>query len=101
MRIEFDPVGRTVTFDCPGCGFAHILNVDPAHRPSWTFNGKLDLPTLFPSINATRKFPSGRPTERCHSWVRDGRIEFLSDCTHALAGKTVELPELRSPAQNT
>lgn len=28
----------------------------------------------------------------CHSFVRDGQIEFLSDCTHALAGKTVSLP---------
>lgn len=27
----------------------------------------------------------------CHSFVRNGKIEFLSDCTHELAGKTVEL----------
>lgn len=28
----------------------------------------------------------------CHSFVRAGRIEFLGDCTHALAGQTVPLP---------
>lgn len=33
------------------------------------------------------------PPHVCHSFVRDGRIEFLSDCTHALAGQTVELSE--------
>jgi hypothetical protein len=30
---------------------------------------------------------------RCHLFVRDGRIEFLSDCHHELAGKTVEIPD--------
>jgi hypothetical protein len=29
----------------------------------------------------------------CHSFVTDGRIQFLGDCTHALAGQTVDLPE--------
>ena len=31
----------------------------------------------------------------CHSFIRDGFIEYLSDCTHSLAGKTVELKELQ------
>lgn len=30
----------------------------------------------------------------CHSFVTAGRIEFLPDCTHALAGQTVDLPEI-------
>ena len=43
-------------------------------------------------VNAT--FNQQDPTvTRCHSFVREGRIEFLSDCTHALAGQTVELPD--------
>lgn len=29
----------------------------------------------------------------CHSFVTDGRIQFLSDSTHDLAGQTVDLPE--------
>lgn len=28
----------------------------------------------------------------CHSFVREGRIQFLGDCTHRLAGHTVDLP---------
>jgi len=31
--------------------------------------------------------------ERCHSFVTDGRIQFLADCTHALANQTVDLPD--------
>jgi len=38
--------------------------------------------------------PDGVSEYRCHSFVRDGRIEFLSDCTHALKGQTVDLPDL-------
>jgi hypothetical protein len=39
----------------------------------------------------------GKPiyTPRCHSFVTDGRIQFLSDSTHALAGQTVDLPEIQ------
>ena len=32
----------------------------------------------------------------CHSFVTDGRIQFLGDCTHSLAGQTVDLPEFPS-----
>ena len=35
----------------------------------------------------------------CHTFVTDGRIQFLSDCTHALAGQTVDLPDI--PAMKT
>ena len=31
---------------------------------------------------------------RCHSFVTDGRIQFLSDSTHVLAGQTVDLPPI-------
>ncbi|BAS10570.1 hypothetical protein AHiyo4_39920 [Arthrobacter sp. Hiyo4] len=31
---------------------------------------------------------------RCHSFVRNGHIEFLSDSTHELAGQTMALPPL-------
>ena len=31
----------------------------------------------------------------CHSFITDGRIQFLGDCTHELKGQTVELPEVK------
>jgi len=27
----------------------------------------------------------------CYLFVKDGKLEFLNDCTHALAGKTIEM----------
>ncbi len=29
---------------------------------------------------------------RCHTFITDGRIQFLGDCSHKLAGQTVDLP---------
>lgn len=40
-----------------------------------------------------------RTTKRCHSFVTNGNIQFLSDCTHALAGQTVALPPIPEPRQ--
>lgn len=31
---------------------------------------------------------------QCHSFVTDGKIQFLSDCSHAKAGMTIDLPEI-------
>ena len=28
----------------------------------------------------------------CHSFITDGRIQYLGDCTHPLAGQTLDLP---------
>jgi hypothetical protein len=30
--------------------------------------------------------------EVCHSFVSEGVIQFLDDCTHSLVGQSVELP---------
>lgn len=102
-----------VSFLCPGCGESHEVSDAPGR---WTFNGDFDKPTFSPSLlRTTGHFvsthkpgedncwctydaehpdqPSGFACARCHSFVRDGRIQFLSDCTHSLAGQTVDLPE--------
>ncbi|TXH42264.1 MAG: hypothetical protein E6Q97_35985 [Desulfurellales bacterium] len=71
---------------CPGCGYNHSFWMDGR----WTFNGDVDRPTFNPSL-LLRKEDGWK--EQCHTFVRDGRIEFLGDCTHALAGTTVEMPE--------
>lgn len=77
-------------FDCPGCGIGHSFRVEGS-GPRWTFNGDVDRPTFSPSLLV--RWPKDGIEQRCHSFVRDGRMEFLSDCSHALAGRTVELPE--------
>lgn len=105
-----------IVFWCPGCeqptedgiemqGGLHMLPVNSAVKtPQWTWDGNLDAPTLSPSIltsmaHARRRSAPGEPLVdvgqfTCHSFIRGGQIEFLSDCTHALAGQTVPLPPL-------
>nr|WP_243613092.1 DUF6527 family protein [Shimia aestuarii] len=83
-----------VEFKCPGCGWVHSVNIDRESKPCWGFNGDVEKPTITPSINAWREYGGSRETERCHSFVTDGTIRFLGDCTHDLKGKTVDLPDI-------
>jgi Family of unknown function (DUF6527) len=97
-------------FWCPGCEDAHALNPG-----IWAYNGNPDKPTFSPSLLITsghyvtgeagkpcwctfearfgRPKPKSIKCGRCHSFVTDGRIKFLSDCTHFLVGQTVDLPQ--------
>ena len=98
----------TLQFECPGCGCCHGIPVDGSR--GWGWNGDVDSPTIMPSILTRftlwgpRKVPlehydgDGRDCVEgaegvCHSFVTDGRIQFLSDCNHTLAGQTVDLPD--------
>jgi hypothetical protein len=90
---------------CPGCARRHILFTQPwknsagSNGPVWTFNGNVEKPTFGPSLVVHEaKWDDGSIAHhRCHSFIRDGRIQYLSDCGHALAGQTVDLPELPKP----
>lgn len=87
--------GGRLIFWCPGCDGAHQVQVGDGSGPRWGFDGNYDRPTLTPSINVTYNGPDagrdGAPPAICHSFVRDGQIQFLNDCTHELAGQTVPL----------
>jgi hypothetical protein len=84
----------SVVFECPGCKCGHqvVVRGDPNEHPLWGWNGSMDKPTFTPSILVNRG--SMNPAVPvCHSFVTDGRIQFLSDSTHELAGQTVDLPD--------
>jgi hypothetical protein len=92
--------GRKVWFRCPGCEGNHMIDSrTDGKQPSWDFNGDAERPTFSPSILVTCNFPESVPEgvrrvpDVCHSFVRDGQIQYLSDCTHALAGQTVDIPD--------
>lgn len=87
-----DPQNNRVLFFCPGCqGYHGVRTHGPREQgPVWGWNGSLERPTFTPSI-LVRSGPGMR--EVCHSFVTDGQIQFLGDCTHALAGQTVPIPE--------
>lgn len=75
-------------FQCPACNDVHMVRVEGPN--AWEWNGDEVLPTIRPSILATRP---GMPEYRCHSYVTDGQISFLSDCSHEHTGQTMEIPE--------
>lgn len=79
---------------CPACGNGHRFEVG-----RWSFNGDHQRPTFSPSmlvrVGPMPTVPVGRPdagkVHVCHSFVENGQIRFLEDCTHELAGQTVPL----------
>lgn len=90
--------GVHILFWCPGCDGAHMIRTSTPEQPGgWSFNGDVERPTFSPSIlvtyNGSDAGVADAPPARCHSFVTEGRIQFLADCTHALAGQTVDLPD--------
>ncbi len=91
---------------CVACDCAHGGTPD-----RWTFNGDEEHPTFSPSFLVRSGHyipghtgdcwckwdakhpdePSGFQCGVCHTFVRDGKIQYLADCTHVYAGKTVEM----------
>ncbi len=80
---------RQYFFHCPGCKYAHGFTVGGPPGSDWTWNGSFDEPTFQPSLLCNKDFPESR----CHSFVTDGKIQFLNDCWHTLKGQTVEIPD--------
>lgn len=73
------------SFWCPGCGLSHHVTIE------WSFDGNEATPTFAPSVLVTWDEGPERTARRCHSFVRNGEIMYLDDCTHDLAGKTVPM----------
>lgn len=85
--------GDTLEWDCPACKVRHSVWVDGNHSTVWTWNSSYSEPTLQESVEVVGPEvpnPDG-DTGVCHFYVVFGRISFLSDCTHAIAGKVVDM----------
>jgi hypothetical protein len=112
----YQPQHGRIMFRCPGCNTSHEIVVDGSRGWSWNSDG--DKPTVSPSILCTwtrfggddaeldrildeYKLPEDREkmladkriTITCHSYIRDGQWQFLTDCTHSLSGQTVDIPD--------
>ena len=112
MRYITPSDDGTYSFYCPGCKCSHMVN------NSWKIN--LDTNTISPSVlvkenwsmsddwdyksapknedgslkkNSDGKISGAIKSPRCHSFVRNGMIQYLGDCTHGLAGKTIPMEE--------
>ena len=83
------PGYERLAIHCPACDDEHHVRVNAEGNIGWDWNGSVDEPTLSPSLLSQGIHP------RCHCFVRGGRIEFLGDCEHSMAGQTVELPPIK------
>lgn len=100
---EFPNNYGQVTFWCPGCEAGHTIGIG-GNNAGWGWNGDTQKPTFEPSVlshpmkrsfdEADPENESPKPLPGCHSFVRDGKIEYLSDSEHDLAGKTVDMVPL-------
>ncbi|MGT2507930.1 DUF6527 family protein [Cupriavidus basilensis] len=111
-KVLQDSPGNGFSFWCPGCDGPHRIQHGAGAGPRWGWNGDVERATFTPSVLV--RYPHWEPSaedpavrtaialgevtqqlvERvCHSFVTDGRIQFLGDCTHALAGQTVPMVE--------
>ncbi len=84
--------GDCVAVFCPACKCAHSV---PLSGPvKWEWNGSVDAPTIRPSLLIRNPIPFGPDPDRiCHVVITDGKILFCADCTHELAGQTLELED--------
>lgn len=95
MADKFHKMGaqegeQWIAFHCPGCEGGHGIPVSGPR--GWTWNGSLDKPTVTPSILVNVN--GGNPTTPvCHSFIKEGNIIFLTDCTHQYAGQIIEIPD--------
>lgn len=96
VRIKSSSAGvvTEVSWYCPGCQCSHYVEIKPHHGSkgqSWTWNEDIGEPVIKPSVHYVGT---------CHCYVGGvsgevpGKIVFLSDCTHALAGQTVETEDV-------
>ncbi len=90
-------------FYCEGCQHHHTFN------HTWNFNQDFNHPTIHPSILVRGTEPitdeelqlvmdgvkiNPKPLV-CHSFIKEGKIQYLGDCTHHLKNQTVELQEVK------
>ena len=84
------PLGRSCWVWCIGCNVAHRIAIaDEAgnHEDvSWDWDGNMEHPTFDPSI-----LTHTSPLDVCHSYIKNGQWQYLSDSTHSKAGQTLDM----------
>jgi hypothetical protein len=109
LRSWASDTHKGLTFYCPACKQAHGIRTEGTDI--WGWNGDVERPTFTPSVLVSAMYgdppvtpenlaewkrapwPQTKVARICHSFVTDGMIQFLGDCTHALAGQTVPLAD--------
>lgn len=99
--MKFDINGEWYSFYCPACARRHHIN------NTWNIYG-VDKPTVHPSVLSLYRHPKGYTNDNpaplgytgeyvediCHLFIREGRLEYLGDCTHSMANEIVDMVDI-------
>lgn len=98
-----------ISFYCPACKQNHMINsgwnidienktVSPSvlvkfinSSDEWGKDENGDY--IFIEIDGVKR-TKGYKNTICHSFIRNGKIQYLNDCTHELAGKTIDMEKI-------
>lgn len=83
-KLEIYTDNNLHVFFCIGCGYNHAFD------SRWTFNNNFENPTFTPSLLVNKDMKG----QRCHLFITDGKIIYLNDCDHSMAGKTVDMVDI-------
>jgi hypothetical protein len=81
-----------IAWYCPGCKYEHAVTINPEKNSlgaGWNWNRNLYYPSFTPSVRCYSDY-NARITG-CHCFITNGKIQFLSDCQHELAGQIVDM----------
>lgn len=96
-KVKVEEDGK-LTLYCPACRKTHVIFAKPNQwgAPVFLWNGRMDLPDIFPSVRIRVGHGDEIKMDICHFFVQDGKIKYTSDSTHELAGKIVDLPDMEA-----
>ena len=96
--VDSDKQPLGYAFYCEGCGNYHMYYTEKPNDigAKWTFNGDLDRPTFRASMLIRMNKEQDNVDLVCHSFVTDGKIQYLNDCTHHLKGQTIEMKDIET-----
>ena len=84
--IKVHPVVDGWAIRCPACAQVHVMR-------GWDFNGNKEKPSFAPSLKVTSMNAKCEVTAVCHSNIINGEFHYANDCTHALKGQVVPVPD--------
>lgn len=92
MKTADDWGNSQIAIYCEGCKSHHVFSLDSG----WTFNNDFVKPTFSPSMlvngnSVPEEFKGKEGYLRCHSFVTNGEIQYLSDCDHEYKNTTRKL----------
>lgn len=82
-RVE-DSDHEVYEFKCPACGLNHRV-----YSPAWKITSGKTVSINIPIITRTSQ-------TFCHLVIKNSQIYYFPDCSHSLAGKTIDMIEMET-----